>query len=199
MDSGIVVMPKPDYISWAQIKQLLSDAHKANREKGINMSHYQWEQERFAAFFSGEGELFVAMEGDKLVGTLGVVKKSGNRWYLKGNYAYFCFGSILPTYNGRGIYRSLNVACEQFAKTLNLDVAVLDTHFRNKHMQLISQNNGYRKVRFFRASTKDHYSVVMAKCLDGRSYSRLRCAISYYSSIIWTFSKSLYSMMTGAK
>ncbi len=181
-DTSIIIVPKPDNVSWQEVKNCLVVAHEINRKNGINMSHYQWPAEQIGEYVASSGEMFLAMDGDKVVGTLGIKERVGNYWYAKGKYAYLCFGSIIPSYKGRGIYKSLNEVCEEYARKNHFNVLIFDTHSKNKHMQEISSKGGFRFVRFFQARNRDHFSVVMAKWLNSCPYSRFYCRFMFLMS-----------------
>ena len=181
-DNTIRIVPKPEEVSWQEVKECLVFAHEINRKKGINMSHYQWPAEQIGEYVDSSGVMFLAMDGDKVVGTLGIKERIGDYWFVKGKYAYLCFGSMIPSYKGRGIYKSLNEACEEYARQNHLDVLAFDTHSDNKHMQEISSKGGFRFVRFFQTRDKDHFSVVMAKWLNSCPYSRFYCQLMFLKS-----------------
>ena len=186
----ICIIPRPQNVSWTQIKECLMISHESNRSKGIHMSHYLWSAEKIGEFVEESGVMFVALDGEKVVGTLGIKEKIGNYWFIKGRYAYLCFGSMLPDYRGYGVYKALNKACEEYAAKNHLNVLVLDTHCKNRHMQDISKKGGYRFIRFFQSRNKDHYCVAMAKWLDSCPFSSFYCKLRYYSSWMITLVKA---------
>jgi hypothetical protein len=61
-----------------------------------------------------------------------------------------------------------------------------DTHSKNTRRIEIALKNGFRLVRFFRAASKDHYSVVYAKWLNGCPYSSFYCWGKYQLSKLKT-------------
>lgn len=184
MNSGIQVVEKPDWVSWDEIKQCLVDAHATNRERGINMAHYQWPAEKIREFIGSAGVMLVALDGTKVVGTAAIAEKEGNTWYAKGRYAYMCFGSVLPEYNGRGIYKNLVIQREKIAKTHNYSTYLFDTHECNQKIQSIAISFGYRLVGYFRANSRDHFNVIMVKWSYGCPYPRLYCRFRYLISKI---------------
>ena len=191
MNSVIKIIEKPEWVSWKDIKQCLYEAHSVNRAKGINMTHYQWPANQIKESLGENGFMFVALEGDKVVGTAGIGEKYGDKWYMNGRYAYECFASVLPEYSGKGIYKMLEIKREEKAKEYGYNVLIFDTHSKNTHRIDIALRNGFRLVRFFRASSNDHYSVVMAKWLRGKSYSHGYCIYRYQISMWKTLVKSL--------
>lgn len=186
MNSEICVIEKPDWVSWEDIKRCLNDSHAVNRAKGINMTHYQWPVEKIKESLGENGVMLVALDGEKLVGTTAIAEKFGNTWYVQGRYAYTCFGSVLPQYSGRGIYKALVRKCEEFVRSKSYTIMIGDTHENNKRIQGIYQKDGYRLVRFFQAASKDHYNVVMVKWLNGCPYSKLYCKWKFQVSKIKT-------------
>ncbi len=192
MESNIQIVEKPDWVTWDDIKQCLSEAHAENRAKGINMAHYQWPVERIKDSLGEKGVVLVALDGKKLVGTAAIGDKIGKTWYTSGPYAYICFDAVIPEYSGKGVFKLLDSKREQLAMYKGYRMLVFDTHSKNLHRQKIAQKNGYRLVRFFRAASKDHYSVVMAKWLDSCPYSKLYCKMQYQRSKWNTLIKSFF-------
>ena len=182
MESNIQIVEKPDWVTWVDIKQCLFEAHAENRAKGINMAHYQWSADKIKESLGEKGVMLVALDGRRLVGTAAIGDKIGKTWYNRGPYAYICFDAVIPEYSGRGIFKLLESKREQLARDLGYKTLVFDTHSKNVHRQEIAKKNGYKPVRFFRASSKDHYSVVMAKWLNGCPYSSFYCWIKFQVS-----------------
>jgi len=189
----IVIQEKPDWVSWEDIKECLYNAHAVNRAKGINMTHYLWPVEKIQKSLGNNGVMFVALDDKRVVGTAAIAEKSGNAWYNHGRYAYMCFAGVLSEYNDRGIYKALVCKREVYAQKKGFHVLQLDTHKQNKHLQKIALKNGYRYVRFFLASSNDHYSVVMVKWLNGCPYSNIFCWGKYQWSKLKTIVRTKVS------
>ena len=182
MNGEITIREKPEWVSWDDIKQCLVDAHAVNRAAGINMAHYQWPADRIRDSIGENGTMLVALDGDKVVGTAAIVEKQGHEWYAPGRYAYMCYAGVLPEYSGQGIYKELIRQREEIARKKHYDILLLDTHCANKRIQNIAKKNNYKLVRFFRAGSKDHYSVIMVKWLNGSPFSDLFCYMKYIAS-----------------
>lgn len=184
MKDTIQIIQKPDWVSWEDIRQCLIEAHSLNRARGINMTHYQWPADKIRDSLGANGKMLVALDGKIVVGTAAIAEKTGNIWYVQGRFAYICFGSVLPSYSGQGIFRRLDSEREKVASQLGYNVLLFDTHEKNYHRQKIAKKTGYTYVRFFQAQSKDHYSVVMAKWLNGCPYSKFYCWLKYQESKI---------------
>ena len=86
---------------------------------------------------------------------------------------------ILPKYKGYGIYKRLSTSLENIAKQHKLNILELDTNENNITMQKISLAWGFKYVSMFASPYVKHYSVVMAKWLNGCPYSDLYLKIRY--------------------
>lgn len=168
MDNSIQIIEKPNWVSWEEIHEVLFSAHAQNRANGINMKKPTLPGEEIAKEIGHEGKMFVAMDGEHVVGTLALLIKKGKKWYNTCEYGYLCYGAVLPEYGGRGIYRSLYQHAETTAKQLGLKVLTRDTNERNVRMLKITKQEGYRFVAYKACS--DHFNIVRAKWLGECPY-----------------------------
>lgn len=180
-DSKIQILEKPDWVSWDEIHEVLVKAHAQNRANGINMKKPSLPGEKIAKEIGKEGKMFVAVEGNKVVGTLALIKKEGNKWYNLGKYGYLCYVAVLPECSGKGVYRSLYQVAEATAKQDGLLVLTRDTHEKNERMLKIAKQEGYHYVDF--RACADHFNIVRAKWLDNCSFP------SWYIRIRYMFSR----------
>lgn len=184
MNTSIRIIEKPDWVSWEDIHKVLWDAHAENRKKGIVMSYPSLAGEEIKKKIGDNGKMFVAIEGDKVVGTLALINRVEKRWYNSGTCGYLCFGAVLPTYSGKGIYRSLYQLAETTAKQMGLPVLTRDTNEKNARMLKITKQEGYHYVAC--KAYKDHFNIVRAKWLDKCPfpswYIKMRFSISKWST-----------------
>lgn len=181
-NSTIRVILKPEHVTWEDISRCLHEAHAHNREMGIRMLHSHWPAEQLKEYVGDKGMTFVILDGDKLIGTGSFRERIGKKWYAKGPYAFLCLDGIVPDYNGRGLYTKLCNVRETFIRECGYDVITLDTHENNLHLQQVAERQGFRKVNYFRVSTKDHFNVIMAKRLNGKPFPSLYCSIRFWCS-----------------
>lgn len=185
MNSEIKIIEKPDWVSWDDIHDVLWKAHAENRRKGINMALPTLSSEKIGEKIISEGgKMFLAIEGNKIVGTLALIVKSGKRWYNYGQYGYLCFGAVLPEYSGKGIYRSLYQLVETTAKQMELSVLTSDTNEKNARMLKITKREGYHFVAM--KACKDHFNIICAKWLEKCPYSLWYIKIRYSMSVLLT-------------
>ena len=73
---GITVMRRPESVSWEAVSRVLKEAHRENVRRGIRMTYPQLPPEQLYEKTEGRGGvLFVALDGERLVGTAAVVTK----------------------------------------------------------------------------------------------------------------------------
>lgn len=180
MEQNIQVIEKPDWVSWDDIHDVLWEAHIPNREKGIIMRNPSLPGEEIKNKIGSNGLFYLAIDGKKVVGTLAIIIKTGKQWYSKGDYGYFCFGAVLPEYNGMGIYQKLYQQTESAAKERGLRAIIGDTNEKNTRILKITKQDGYVLVGY--KACKDHYNNVIAKWLDGCPYPSWYIKLRYFLS-----------------
>ncbi len=178
MEQRLKIIKKPDWISWDEIHQVLKSAHKENHDSGVVMKHQNMTGGEIEELLKGNGTMFVALSGQTLVGTIAVKIMEMSFWFGKATIAYCCFASVLPEYQGKGVYRSLAEYRESYVREKGLDIMVFNTHPKNNRILAISQRNGYRKAKYFVSRNATY--VYMLKWLNGCPYSYIRCQYEYW-------------------
>ena len=171
----IEIIEKPDWVSWDEIHEVLWQAHAENREKGMNMAFPALPGEKIRENLEkNRGKIFVALgENNRVIATAAIKVKRANLWCGRGDYAYFCFASILPEYRGHGIYKSMYIRRERETKKMGLHRILFDTHEHNLRVIDANSLHGFKSVDI--SVWKDHYNVIMVKWLDGCPYSDRYC------------------------
>lgn len=182
MSDEIVICEKPDWVSWEQIHELLFLCHSENRERGFNVK---------TAFLTGEelknkvgetGKCFVALIGEKLVGTTSYIVKDIKRWYHSGEAAYIMLVGVHPNYRNKHILSKLfQFQNEDISKT-SCKIIYLNTAEDNYKMQGACQRFGYSFTRFFHAKDTDHNTIEMVKWMDGKKPSNIKIKYHFYVS-----------------
>ena len=114
---------------------------------------------------------WVALCGDKLVGTTSVTFFQGRSWWNKGQkVAHGCFTGILKEYQGIGITEEFNKKYREYIIQKGVYITEGDTAESNRIMRRIVEKNGHKTVSFF-ASSANHYSVRFVKWLNGCPFS----------------------------
>lgn len=172
------IIPRPENISWEEIRQTIWQAHAGNRTKGIYMRHFQLSAEEIRERIEAEGgEMFVAVAGGRVIGTAAVVPRYFRLWCGEGMYAYCCFAAVLPAWRGKGIYRELCQVRESYARARSFRWMLFEIHQRNERLLTISRQIGCRPVGC--QYWDDHYNHLMVKWLVGMPPSRFQCAFRF--------------------
>lgn len=180
--SDIRVIERPEWISWDMIHECLWKSHEVNRKQGINMQTMSLQGEELEKRIQKDAlawKTFVALDGDKLVGTGSISIKYKKSWYVNGKVAYLLYGAVLPEYSGHGVYKQLVNCRENEGKRSNCVLIYFDTAEQNKRKITMDLKNGYHLVDFFASAKSHHYSVVLAKWYGNPSYSDLCIKLRY--------------------
>ena len=177
MNSNIQIVEKPYWVSWDEIHEIVWKAHEKNREQGIFMRYPTLSGEEIRKRIEGKGKMLVAISDGTLIGTSAVVLKNKSIWCGKGKYAYCCFDSVLPEFQGTGVYKALCRRREIVAAAAGIDRMLLDTNESNVREVNVVLKNGFRRVsmKFW----NDHYNIIFVKWLNGCPYSKHRCNYEY--------------------
>lgn len=195
MNLEIKIMEKPDWISWDDIHKVMWEAHAENRNNGVVMRYPSLSGEEIRQRIEGNGKMLVAMDGQKVIGTAALIVRSYRLWCGKCDYAYCCCASVLPEYNGKGIYKALDLKREKLALSMQMTRMLGETHENAKHRLDIAKKAGYKFVDY--KYYKDHYDVVMVKWLDGCPYSEFWCKIEFLKRKLQVKMKQAIKSMQG--
>lgn len=182
----IKVMPKPDWVSWDEIHQVIYEAHAANRKKGITMHNALMTGEELKRKV-GNGQCFVALDGEKLVGLTAVELKNKNKWYTQGRKtAHRMLSAIIPSYQGIGIKEDLDVLAWEWIKNNDVEVVWAGTAENNKIIRKTSKRSGFVDVEYAASRNADYYSVIFVKWLKGEPpYPLWYCNFRFKWSRFW--------------
>ncbi len=176
-NTGIVVMEKPDYITYKDISDVLQKAHEQHRNHGIYMRVPHLPPEELEKWIGDEGKCFVAMDGDKLVGTGSYMIRDLSRWYHNGKALELTMDGILPEYQGMKIFKEISDIREESIRNSGYRVIYIDTAVENTRRLQIADKEGYLLVDYF--WTGNHYSYGMMKWLDGCPFPPWYCKLRF--------------------
>ena len=179
-NTEIKIILKPDSISWDDISNFLRSSHEKNVENGVIMPYAQLPPEEIRQKIEGRGVMFVAMEGEQLVGTGALLFLEKDMWCGKGKFAYSCFDAVHPDYSGRGVYKAIANTQEQYALSNGVNRIFFDTHEKNRRMIQISKKSGYECINY--RIRDDHNSIVLLKWLQDKPYTHRQCYKTYMNT-----------------
>ena len=188
---NIQYLEKPEWVSWDSVLECIRKSHKVNDKRGFHMLNQEMTVDELQNKLQ-DGLCFVALEGDKVIGTGSTIIKKGNRWWSRGRrVAYNCLDAILPEYQGTDVYFGLREIRSQYLKKAGVDIIQFNTAEHNKVVQKIALRRGAKYV-MYSATGKgaNYYSVIMANWLDGCPFSDRFCNFMFKLSkfivrVIW--------------
>lgn len=182
----IRILQKPDTVSWDDIHEVLYKAHEKNRVAGFDMKTARMLGDELREHVGG-GVCFVAMDGDKVVGTTSVAFRMGTHWYDKGmKEAHAMLTGILPAYQGVGIYEDLTVAKNKYIESSDADVVYAGTAESNKIILKYAARQGYVNVDYIASRGVNYYSVIFVKWLKLKPFTDKYCAKRFRKARFWT-------------
>lgn len=171
---------KPETVSWDAIHEVLWKAHEHNRSCGMHMLYPSLPGDELKKLLGESGHCFVAMMGDKVVGTGSYKPVWRNNWYSKGKKTAYCIlDGVLPEYVGKGIHSRLFSLRQGYIEKEGFDLLEMDTAEHNMPIQNIFLKNGSKYVSFKCYSTGGNYAVIIAKWLNDCPYSDWYCRFRF--------------------
>lgn len=179
MNNEIVIMKKPDYVSWDNIHQVLWKAHESTRKAGIYYPTSEMTGDELNEFLSKHnGCCLVAMDGDKVIGTMSYYIENINTRFLKGRFLMIALVGNIPEYKGKHIFSRLYDKCYNYAKTNGLDGLMYGTAEKNYIMRKIFEKKGFVYNRFYFNKQKNRFVVGGIFCFNNNKYKNF-----YYNLI----------------
>lgn len=165
--SEIQFMEKPDWVSWDEVCECIHNANVVNDKKGFHMLFSDITPDEIKNDLVN-GKCFVALIGNKVVGTCSFKIRNLKKWYVWGKAIYYCYDGILPEYRGTDVYFNLCELQDKYVKETGIKTFQFHTAEHNKTVVKINLKYGYKLV-LFKPTKKgaDYYSVTMVKWGDG--------------------------------
>lgn len=176
---SIVVVEKPEYISFDNIHEVLWRANKDNRNIGFILKTSELSDEQLKARLGTEGKCFVALDKDCLIGTISVRFFERKTWYAMGKVADYMLAAVVPEYQNQKVNSLLSERVFSFAREKGCSVIELDTAENNKKAINVYKHYGFKLVGYKANPGGDHYSVIMAKWLNKCPFSDLYCLLRF--------------------
>ena len=184
----IIVIERPDTVSWEDIRLSLVEAHTTNLRHGLVVRSTMLSADQLRNQVA-DGKCYVALDGDKLVGVAAVRIKSCHSWYCNGKVAHFLLDSVSTSYQGQGIYTLLQKKRYSYVQENDISVVTTNTAANNKRMVRMLPKHGFYRAVMFHAKDTDHFSITWVKWLKCKpswfnrllhyAYSVVRSKIQY--------------------
>ena len=181
----IQIIPKPEWVSWEEIHEVIYAAHQVNRDRGLYYKTATMSGEQLEKRLRG-GACFVALKGKKVVGTKSVKTYLGKQWYNKGHdVAHMMLSGVLPEYQGWGIYEDLTAAANRYVKKNGIRMLQGGTSERNELVRKMAAIQHYVTVDYETQVGVNYYSVIFVKWLDGNPFPMWYCKLRFALSKAW--------------
>jgi len=177
--NDIKIVEKTDDISFEDIHKILHEAHKENNDKNINMKTANLTGEELKERIGKNGKCFIALDENKLIGTLSIRLVERNCWYAKGTIPDYMLAAVLPEYQGKHVNSMLSKKVFDYCRKGNFELIELDTAEKNINAIKIYKHLGFCFVDFKSFRGTDHYSVVMVKWLKKCPYNKIYIYMRY--------------------
>lgn len=177
---------KPDSISWDKVQKCQHDAQATNlNEQGFEMA---------CMYLSGtelqqrcqEGKMFIALDGNKVVGTGAITIRNLSKFGKRIKTAYLAFDSVHPNFRGKGLYHKIQNLRTLYAIDNNVDLIYLETHEKNERMKHIYKKYGYHLFLLRSYESTNYYTVVLAISPKHPRLFSFAANIFYWISYIYT-------------
>ena len=181
--SGIVICEKPDEMSYGLIADVITKAHSDNRKNNISVSTSDISPAEIQQRIGSDGKIFVALDGDKPVGTLCWHMVKCAKWYTKnckdGMVPEYTLASVLPEYKGQHILSDLTDALFGKLQEEGFECVKLEASELNRHAIEIYKHFGFVTVDYKHYGGYDHNSIVMIKWFGKMPYSAFKCKLQF--------------------
>ena len=174
----ITIIPKPDYISFEDIQNLLNKAHESNKEKGLVYATANQTVSRLKEKI-GDGVCLVALCDGKLAGTATISFRNLRYWYHDGKVAILKLLGVSPEYKGMHLSSLLLTKWIDIAKENNVNVLVTDSAEHNTIVRNICLKRSFCKVDYCSYKGNNFYTVVYAKWLNDCPHSKFSCWLHF--------------------
>lgn len=187
--STITIKEKSEDISYEKIHSILEEAHKVNNQRGFHLRTASLDGSKIEKRIGEKGKCFVALDKEKVVGTISIRMVKRNCWYAKGEIPDYMLAGVLPEYQGKHINSMLAKKVFEYSKTKGYRIIELDTAENNQHAINVYKHQGFKLVDFKAFEGTDHYSVVMAKWLYKCPYPNIYIYLRYLIKKIYIKSR----------
>lgn len=187
LTNNLVIIPKPDYVSWEDITRLLHLGYAERIDEGLHYSATDQSVQKTIERV-GDGVCLVALLNGRLVATESykLVESrnlKGKRWFQDDNYYYLHSLTVHPDFKRKGIGLKIRNVIRDEAIKNNIFSLISDTSEHAKWLIKWYSRLGHKKVGYISHQGTNYYSVVMRTSIHGRvipeNYRKFRYFLSF--------------------
>ena len=174
---NIRIIPKPEWISYDEITDVLHDAHQSTKEGGMDFNAATQTSEKTIERLGNHGRFYVALTDDNSVAAVGAISFSRLKraWYGKKNMmaGHIKMVGVRSAYKRRGLNNRLYEKLEKYGFS-HADILVMNTACENRIVLDSNERHGWKYVDCKSFPSTNYYSYVMAKWKNGCPHSDLK-------------------------
>ena len=161
-----------NYARWEDIRELIFLAHESNRKAGVDIRNAHLSADELKESLGDNGVTFIALDGEKLVGTCSIAFKELKCWYASGTCAYFTLDAVHPDYKGKGIFTKLEK--ERLRIVIDSGVGTIFMYVAEKNVlrRKIACKQGFESVEFRYNPYNSHNFIVYCKWFGKRPMAK---------------------------
>lgn len=186
LTGNLVIIPKPDYISWEEITQLLHVGYAERVEEGL---HYSATDQTVQKTIErvGDGVCLVALLNGKLVGTISyrlisTIDNKDKKWFHDDLYLHPKQFAVHPEYKRMGIGKKIWQKLDEIAFENNVGSIITDTSEKAIWLGRWNESAGRLKVGYVSFPSTNYYSIIRRKPIKGKKYDTTYRTVRYQLS-----------------
>lgn len=154
-----------DCITYEEIQNLLSKAHRVNEEKGLSYATATQSVEKLRQKI-GYGVCFVALDNSKLIGTATVCLKDIDYWYYTGQVVLIKLVAVDPENKHAKVGTRLIKKCIEYANMIGAKVVVTDSAEQNIIFKKLVTRLDFVEIDYCKYRANNFVSTVYALFID---------------------------------
>ena len=173
----IRIIPWTGQIPFSEISEMIRRAHANRKEITYNTTNIT--EDDVQKRIRNGGVVYVAAEGQKVVGTMTICRQNSTGYYVTGNAAGIHYVAVDPEYAGHGIATRLLHECIQWAEDNNIQTILWNTAENNTAALSFCEKNGFKKVECLKYKSIEHFTVRLAYWMDKQPVSDMMRVMRY--------------------
>ncbi len=181
-NATIRIVPKPDWISYETITDVLHDAHTSTKQSGMLFNASSQSVEKTISRLGENGLFYVALTSNNEVVAVGAISfsKLKSEWYGKGNMCgHIKMVGVRGDYKRMGLNNRIYENLENYG-FLHADVLEMNTACQNHIVLDSNERHGWKYVDCKSFPSTNYYSYVMAKWKNGCPYSERKRKLIFF-------------------
>ena len=183
------IVPKPHFISYLQIQDLLNKAHQENEKKNLKYATSGQDINTLKQKLQNAVCLVALTNDNRLIGTASIQFRKIYYWYHNGDIGLLKLLAVDPQYHGNKIADKLVKERIEIAKKHDIQVVVSDSAEQNEIVRHLLLSNGFNIVDSCIYRSNNFYTVVYAKWLNGCPWSKTYMRCKYFINRLKTHFK----------